>query len=150
MTDNDALDRLRKRQRPTVPNRDASLTSTSPDISISRTPEVQQPTYQPPSPPEQQAPASTAPSPVSEELPPLKTKQTTLRMEKGLSDRLQTLCRENGFSREVLIEAMFEYCEQHPEALEVVLAVAQEKYEYRQQVANQKRARSMIERFGSQ
>lgn len=150
MTDNDALDRLRKRQRPTVPNRDASLTPASPDISISRPPEVQQPVYQPPSPPEQRVPAPLAPPPVADEIPPLKTKQTTLRMEKELSDRLQSLCRENGLSREVLIEAMFEHFEQHSEAQEAVLAVAQEKYEYRQQVANQKRARSMIERFGSQ
>jgi hypothetical protein len=33
---NDALARLRNRQRPTVPNRDASLTSGSEDISTSR------------------------------------------------------------------------------------------------------------------
>ena len=152
MTDNDALDRLRKRQRPTVPNRDVSLNpatnSASPDIEISRHPESLEPVDRPPSSAKQQAPESAASPQVAEALPALKTKQTTLRMEKGLSERLQALCRGNGLSREVLIEAMFEYCECHPESLEAVLAAAQEKYEYRQKVANQKRARSMLERFG--
>jgi hypothetical protein len=73
-----------------------------------------------------------------------------LRLEQGVSDRLQEVCRDNGLCREVLIEAMFEYCEQHPEALESVLAEARTKNEQRQQIANQKRAKSMMERFGQQ
>jgi predicted DNA-binding protein len=139
----DALERLRSRNRPTVPNRDASLaptalSSTSQDISTSRrldiessnTPAVQQPSTQ-------------------ETLKPLETKQTTLRFEKELSNRLHDLCRENDICREVLIEAMFEYCEGNSDALEAVLGEAVKKNEYRQQIANQKRAKSMMQRFGS-
>jgi len=148
MTDNDALDRLRKRQRPKVPSRDMSLAPVSPDIEISRPPEPLKPVDRSPSSAKRQAPESAASPQMEEALLPLKTKQTTLRMEKELSERLQTLCRGNGLSREVLIEAMFEYCECHSESLEAVLVAAQDKYEYRQKVANQKRARSMIERFG--
>jgi hypothetical protein len=65
-----------------------------------------------------------------------------------LIDRLQERCRDNGISREVLIEAMFEYCEADPTVLETILLKAKEKNEQRQQVANQKRAKSMMQRFG--
>jgi hypothetical protein len=127
----DALERLKGRSRPTVPNRDASLTiSALPDTQTSRYPEVQISIL-----PELKPPA-------------LHTKQTTMRLEQGLGDRLQELCRDNSISREVLIEAMFEYCEANPSALEAVLSAAQAKNETRQQVANQKRAQSMMQRFG--
>jgi hypothetical protein len=43
---------------------------------------------------------------------------------------------------------MFEFCEQHQEALRSVLVEARSKNEQRQQIANQKRAKSMMERFG--
>jgi hypothetical protein len=136
---NDALERLKNRNRPTVPNRDASLTpiSTIADTSISRSPEVQVST------------PSEVQTPIAQELmPSLQTKQSTLRLEVGVSDRLQEICRDNGICREVLIEAMFEFCEQHPEALQGVLAEATTRNEQRQQVANQKRAKSMMQRFG--
>jgi len=138
----DALDRLKQRNRPTVPNRDASLasniqTSVSPDISTSRYQDIQIPI----------APEPQISQPLEPEQP-LKTKQTTLRLEQGVGDRLQDLCRENGICREVLIEAMFEYSEVNPDALKKVLTEATNKNEQRQQVANLKRAKSMMERFG--
>jgi hypothetical protein len=71
-----------------------------------------------------------------------------MRLEQGLSERLQEVCRENGISREVLIEALFEYSEAHPDVLEAVLSQAKIKNEHRQQIANLKRAKSMMEKFG--
>ncbi|WP_392476293.1 hypothetical protein [Nostoc sp. C110] len=71
---------------------------------------------------------------------PLQTKQSTLRLEHLVSDRLQDVCRKNGICREVLIEAMFEYCEANPEFLSIVLTEAIAKNDYRQQVANMRRA----------
>jgi phage I-like protein len=65
-----------------------------------------------------------------------------------MSDRLQDLCRENGICREVLIEAMFEYTQANLDALQQVLSEARTKNEQRQQMANLKRAKSMMERFG--
>jgi hypothetical protein len=79
----------------------------------------------------------------------LSTKQSTLRLEQGVSDRLQNLCRTQGLCREVLIEALFEYSESHPDALNTIIAQAQVKQEQRQQVANQRRAQSMMQRFGT-
>lgn len=135
----DALERLKNRNRPTVPNRDASLVSTpiSVDTSTSRNLESQV-----------SIPAAFQTPAVQEVAPSLQTKQSTLRLEQGVSDRLQEVCRDNGLCREVLIEAMFEFCEQHPEALESVIAEARTKNEQRQHIANQKRAKSMMQRFG--
>lgn len=148
----DALERLKNRNRPTVPARDASLISTAPvspstvsfDIPTSRYPDFQVST------PPEDKPQDSNPQngkPLEPE-PPLQTKQSTMRLEQGLSERLQEVCRENSISREVLIEALFEYSEAHPDVLEAVLSQAKIKNEHRQQVANLKRAKSMMEKFG--
>lgn len=129
----DALERLKQRNRPNVKSRDTSLSSGSPDTSISRSQESQISEI-----PENQATAS---------FQPLQTKQSTLRLEQGVSSRLQEVCRENGICREVLIEAMFEYCEANPEFLSAVLSEAITKNDYRQQVANMRRAKSMMQKF---
>lgn len=135
----DALERLKNRNRPTVPNRDASLVpvSTNVDTSTSRHLEQQVP-----------IPTEISTPTVAAIEPSLQTKQSTLRLEVGISDRLQEVCRDNGLCREVLIEAMFEFCEHHSEAMQSVLVEATTKNEYRQQIANQKRAKSMMQRFG--
>ena len=128
----DALERLKNRSRPSVPSRDASLTPSAfahQDISTSRSLDFQK-------------------SASAETQQPLQTKQTTLRLEQGIGDQLQDFCREHAICREVLIEAMFEYCEANADALQVVLAKAKSKNGHRQQMANQKRARSMMQRFG--
>ncbi len=77
----------------------------------------------------------------------LKTKQTTLRLEEGISKELSELCKEAGFGREVFIEALFEYYQQHQDDLPEVMAEARKKAELRMEVANQKRAKSMMKKF---
>lgn len=161
----DALARLRNRQRPTVPNRDASLTSRSEDISTSRnqdpsnldTPGPSSPGSQPDQTPPIPIPApqdinnSGYPDveiPTIPDIEDISTKQSTLRLETGLSDRLQQLCRSEGICREVLIEALFEHFETHADAQPQVLSNAQAKNEHRQHLANLKRAQSMMKRFG--
>lgn len=138
----DALERLKKRNRPTVPNRDASLSPVTPpaeslDISTSRYLDLNN----------SESSESQIPRPLEPEQP-LQTRQTTLRLEQGVSDRLQKLCRQYGICREVLLEAMFEYAEAHPDNLQKILFEARNKNEQRQQTANRKRAKSMMERFG--
>ncbi|MBD1910661.1 MULTISPECIES: hypothetical protein [unclassified Leptolyngbya] len=131
----DALERLKKRQRPTVPPRDASLITNAPH------------------PPQINTSTSVKPqTPTSSKLEPgvgLQTKQSTLRLEQGVSDRLQAVARSEGLCREVLIEAMFEYCEAHPEAMQSVIEESKTKNDHRQQIANLKRAKSMMQRFGN-
>lgn len=149
----DALERLKNRKRPTVPPRDASLTpiapsdSASADTSISgyqktKKTKSQASGYQKAKKTKSQA----MKTPKAE--PSLQTKQSTMRLEQELSDRLQDICRQNGISREVLIEALFEYSEVHPDMLSAVLTAAKLKNEHRQQIANLKRAKSMMDKFG--
>lgn len=135
----DALERLRTRNRPVVPSRDTSITPVAiSDLETSRNLEV-----------EISQDVGILTSASQESVAPLETKQTTLRLEVGVSDRLQDLGRNNGVCREVLVEAMLEYCEANPEALQIVLGEAKKKNEHRQAIANQKRAKSMMERFGT-
>ena len=67
----------------------------------------------------------------------------------GLINRLHQHCKENGISREVLIEAMFEYMEANPGAMTQVMTVAEEKNAHRQHLANRKRAQAMMDKFGA-
>jgi hypothetical protein len=128
----DALERLKKRNRPTVQSRDASLTpSLIPDIQIPRPLEVIQP-------------KSDALQPIDE----IETKQTTMRLEKGVSDRLQDLCRTHNVSREVLVEALLVHFEENPQVQDSILGEAQTRNDQRLQSANRKRAQTMMERFG--
>jgi hypothetical protein len=77
----------------------------------------------------------------------LLTKQSTLRLEASLSQRLSEVCQDNGLSREVLIEALFEHYSNDPEAWQAILAEAKRRGERRMQMANLKRAKSMMQRF---
>lgn len=75
-------------------------------------------------------------------------KRSTFRLEAGLISRLHRKAQDHGISREVLVEAMYEYVEANPEAMAQVLSQAAQKNEHRQQLANRKRAQAMIEKFG--
>lgn len=155
----DALDRLKNRKRPRVAPRDASLASTHQDTQTSRHTDSSaetapdEPTAAVESPPERSYPGISesrhtdieTPTPLEDEL---QTKRSTFRMEADLIERLHAFCRRQGISREVLIEAMFEYMEAHPEAMGPVVAEANLKHDHRQQLANRKRAQAMIEKFG--
>jgi predicted DNA-binding protein len=134
----DALERLKKRQRPSVPTRDASLTSSSPDISTSR--------YQELNIQEVKTQESNTQEVKTQE-PELKTKQSTIRLEAELSNRLSEVCKSNGISREVLIEALFEHYESNPEAWEAIISLAKTKNDHRMKNANLKRAKSMMQKF---
>ena len=164
----DALDRLKKRNRPKVAPRDATLTSTPQDIQTPDSADIQTSGHADhenkqkwPEVPETRTLEVEASEP--QDIPEsrridiktskpqdieLQTKRSTFRLEADLIDRLHNFCRGQGISREVLIEAMYEYMEAHPEAMNEVVAAASEKNEYRQQLANRKRAESMMSKFG--
>lgn len=142
---NDALERLKQRQRPTVPTRDATLAPSSVDTSISSNLELKK--------------ARTEDILVARQLEgkqpehpvELVTKQSTLRLEAQLIDRLSAVCRDNGISREVFIEALFKHYEEaDPETRQAILIEAKRRGEQRQQVANFRRAQSMMQKFGDQ
>lgn len=155
---NDALERIKKKNHPVVESRDASLTATSPDTSMSSNLQKQIPNIlegQISANLESQMSGNESRENTQENSKAeivakqdLETKQSTLRLEAKLSDDLQTVCREQGICREVLIEAMFEYCQAHPKVLSAVLTKAKNKNDYRQEIANKRRAKSMMEKFG--
>lgn len=134
----DALERLRNRQRPEVPVRDASLISRDTDTQV---PDTQEPLS---------IDTSTPRNLELKSLKELKTKQSTMRLDTEISDRIQEACRVNGLSREVLIEALFLHYEANSEVWQKVINEAKKRAEYRQQIANLRRAKSMMEKFGSQ
>ncbi len=157
----DALSRLKNRQRPKVSPRSNQVVQKSQDIQSQRHTESENPGGS--------IPAASAdisnpghidistPSidtstsrhiEVETPLKELEVKRSTFRLEVGLINRLHQHCKENGISREVLIESMFEYVEANPGAMAQVMEKAEEKNAYRQQLANRKRAQAMMDKFG--
>lgn len=166
----DALDRLKQRQRPKVDPRDASLTSKLQDVQSSKHKDIQisrhieskemeveaamaglsessesRRTDVQAIEPREVGRAVETLRPLDDESP---TKRSTFRLDADLIERLHTFCRHQGLSREVLIEAMYEYMEAHPEALAQVVRNASQKHDHRQQQANRKRAEAMMSKFG--
>ena len=132
----DALERLKQRQRPTVPSRDTSLESQSLDISIPESLDTSIP--------------ESLDKGVSKSQPKnLATKQTTIRLETKLLERVTKVCAKENLSREVLFEALFEHYEQDSERWESILSQAKEKAGHRLAIANRKRAKTMMQRFNS-
>jgi hypothetical protein len=77
------------------------------------------------------------------------TKQTTMRLEVQISDRLHDLCRSHGISREVLIESMFLKCEGDSELMKSVVSDAVQRNQQRVNAANRKRIQTMMGKFGA-
>ena len=170
----DALERIKNRQRPEVPKRDPGMAtipsqvvalgeSSSPDLPISNHVDIQISTLS------NEIPTSQAVDSLRSESPEITVsghfdiqtstlldeisfpvKQTTLRLEKGLSDDLQALCQREQICREVLIEAMFIKMMDAPELQEVIMTQARERQRKRTNVANHKRALSMLQRVSNQ
>ena len=59
---------------------------------------------------------------------------------------MKSVCKENGISREVLLEALFQHHESDLAAGEAILKEAKLKGEHRQHIENDKRAQSMMQR----
>ena len=161
----DALERLKRKNRPKVTPRNTQVDQTSEDIQTyrhtgdekslepkttdfsriegSRSEDIQISRHM-----ESQTIPSTSSLSSAADAEELEVKRSTFRLEVGLIGRLHRLCQDNGISREVMVESMFEYVEQNSEALHQVMEVAKAKNDCRQQIANRKRAKSMIEKFG--
>lgn len=140
----DALERLKQRQRPTVPSRNTSLESQSLDISIPETLDNFMSRNLDTPIPESLDKGMSKSQPKS-----LATKQTTIRLETKLLERVTKVCAKENLSREVLFEALFEHYEQDSEAWESILSQAKEKAGHRLAIANRKRAKTMMQRFNS-
>lgn len=160
----DALERLRNKVKPTVESRDLSpvssednlseqgkhqvislpenqgdiLSSSNQDIEISSLQDMQISTNQ----------TKPAKENAHQQNLDLETKQSTIRLEKELSLRLFQKCQSEEISREVFLEALFLYFENHKPMQTKVLQEARKRDQHRQEIANYRRAKSMIDRFG--
>lgn len=157
----DALERLRNRAKPTVEKRDLSLNSIADKSKLDNNPDVttngQKDIF---SSSNREIEVSTTKElkksdsnsesngTNSSGIKEIKTKQSTIRLEKNLSQRLTQQCQEAEISREVFLEALFIYYEQHKSMQDKVLREARKRDGQRQKLANYRRAKSMIERFG--
>lgn len=155
----DALDRLKRKNRPKVQPRSTRVSQESKDIQNDRHIDVE--TQKAESPlasavqesrsediqisRHRESRISSASLDQSEDI---EVKRSTFRLEVGLISRLHRLCQDKGISREVMIESMFEYMEKNPAAMDQAVKEAEVKNARRQQIANRKRARAMIEKFG--
>lgn len=130
----DALERLRKRKRPSVPERDLEAIEGESETQGSN----EQPATSAPSQPDTQ----------TNRYRDLETKASTLRLEAEIAKELSLLCKGEEISREVLVEAMFIYCQSNPEVMTAVLASARQRNQERVELSNRRRAETMMRRFG--
>lgn len=132
---NDSLDRIRNKKRPKVSSREDFIASVVHDNYHSF---------------HQDTETNLNQDTETSRYQDLKTKASTIRLEETIATELAQLCREENISREVLIEAIFLYCQNHPSVLEAVLEKARTRNEHRQEISNRKRAQTMMKRFGEE
>lgn len=137
----DALERLKKRERPNVSPRNSDAVNgeqESQETVAKRG--ISTPRHQD---------AEVDKSQLAGVEKALETKASTLRLEVGIAKDLLTHCKEREINRESLVEALYVYYKSHQEIQEAVLADATQRASRRQELGNRRRARTMMERFGS-
>jgi len=128
MSDDSALDRIKKRQlsRPQVPERGSPY-----EVNGDLEPETIEVT-----------PAHT---PTQKDT----RKGGSLRLDATVSKTIRHICVDGEVTRETLIEALIEFYQKHPEAQLEILASAKAKQNKRMEAANLKRRQAMLERLQS-
>jgi hypothetical protein len=143
MTNEDALERLMQRQRPTVPPRSDELvpgmaaggksegTSGQVDVSASGQVDVN----------------TDGRQDETVDLPELV--RTTARIEIEIDQALRTLCIGNRhrFTKEVWFEAAYLYLKEQPEAMAAVIELAKQRYQRRKRAAEFKKLETMQKRL---
>ena len=75
------------------------------------------------------------------------TKPRTIRLDSSISDRIADVCYQNKISKEVFIESLFEYYESNLQVQDWIIDNAKIKSSARQNLANTRRAKSMMKKF---
>jgi hypothetical protein len=141
MANEDALERLMQRQRPTVPPRSDELvpgmaaggkdeeTAGQVDANESGQADVNTDGHQD----------------EMVDLPELV--RTTARIEVEIDRALRTLCNDHRFTKEVWLEAAYLYLLENPEAMAVVNELAKQRYQRRKRAAEFKKLETMQRRL---
>lgn len=152
MTDNDAFARLKTRTRATVPIRNSSLTETSNDqkteFSHSAIEEVSQ-DKNPPSTVDPLDSRASGEAALAAQLPHQSSEVTrrTLRIDLDLDRELESLCSQTKITRETFLEAAYLACKEDPSLMELVVAIAQQRYRHRKQTGEQRKFETMKGKF---
>ena len=153
MSQDNALDRLMKKQKPKVPNRpDVVEESLSFDIKTneSLTLEALSDNLMQ----NQQAQISHDSKKSLSQNPQksliiddFETVRNTIRIESVVDESLRQLCHEERLTKEIWLEAAYLFLIERPDELAEVNKIAQERLESRKAIADRKRAKTMQERF---
>lgn len=133
----DAFDRLKNRSRATVPVRDASLTKEVTDVKteFSHLEKVEAPDSEltPPN------------SENAEEFP--EVVRRTVRLEQQVDEELERLCSRERITRETFLEAVYLVCNDKPEILQEVLAIAKQRYQQRKTAGEKRKFQTMGKKY---
>jgi hypothetical protein len=73
--------------------------------------------------------------------------RTTTRLDAEVDKGLRTLCMDERITKEVWFEAAYLYLAEHPEAMTAVVGMARERYQYRKRAAEWKKLATMQKRL---
>lgn len=155
MSQGNALDRLMKKQKPTVPTRiDVVKESVSHDSKTKRQQEVEALETQNTD-VEKESNSISHDSKTSSsqdnqtQLSPdvFETVRNTLRIESTVDDELRQLCHEERITKETWLEAAYLYLSEQPDGMAEVVQLAQQRLQHRKAIADYKRAKTMQQRF---
>jgi hypothetical protein len=136
----DAFDRLKQRQRQTVPVRDASLVPTTPKDEMTEFSYLEE---------------AVTPSPVKNDMAhpamnepvPLELARRTIRLEQEIDEQLERLCRSERITRDTFIEAVYLICSEDAKLQQQIMAIAKDRYQHRKSLGDQRKFATMAEKY---
>lgn len=133
----DAFDRLKNRSRATVPVRDASLTKEVTDVKTEFSHSEKG-----------EAPDSELNSPNSEDAEEFpEVVRRTIRLEQQVDEELERLCSRERVTRETFLEAVYLVCNDKPEILQEVIAIAKQRYQQRKTAGEKRKFQTMGKKY---
>lgn len=137
----DAFERLRRKTRASVPNRNTSLLkdqktefshleeSFPAEATNDSKPEIQ---------------STEAKAGTSEEL---EVTRRTIRLDAKLDDEIEQLCRREKITREVFLESAYLTALKDPAMMQEIVALAQSRYRQRKAIGEQRKFQTMAKRY---
>ncbi|MEM8804456.1 MAG: hypothetical protein AAGF01_00190 [Cyanobacteria bacterium P01_G01_bin.38] len=142
----DALERLMQRKRPSVPPRTDALVPTSPVVKSGQGNDT---TDEPPG--YTDAGVSTGVdvnmSTQHDETDLPQLVRTTTRLEAHIDKALRHLCMDEKVTKEVWFEAAYLYLVEHPKAMKAVNGLAKQRYQRRKRAADLRKLETMQKRL---
>ena len=136
---NEAFERLQKRARPKVPPRDDALMKRPDDQKTEFSHSVQ----------------LSQPEVLSRDEPHDADKQPevvrrTVRLESEVDSEIERLCSTSKITREVFLEAAYLVCQENPQVMEEVLALAEARYQQRKAAGERRKLKTMEKKLRTQ